>query len=66
MGNKLERLKSCPFCKGEVYITKNYCFGDWNPPELLVYCDRCGLHFGYMKHYSEKEIIKAWNSLVAL
>lgn len=54
-GNKMTKLKPCPFCGGEAYITNFDVFGGVR----YVVCKGCG---GRIQMPSEAEAITAWNN----
>lgn len=57
-----DKLKNCPFCGGEAYITNedNYGYVD---DEFLICCEKCGLQFGFANQYeTAEEAIEAWNT----
>ena len=57
-----DRLRECPFCGGEVYVSREDCYGNIDD-NYLVHCDECGLQFGFINQFeSEEEAIKAWNT----
>ena len=56
-----DKLKKCPFCGGEAYVSNEDCYGNVDD-NYLVHCDECGLQLGFTNQYvTEEEAIKAWN-----
>lgn len=52
----------CPFCGKNVEVTQEDCFG-FDNDEWLIYCNNCGLQFGFGKQYETKgKVIEAWNN----
>ena len=57
----MTEIKPCPFCGGEVYASREDCYGEVSD-YFMVHCDECSLQFGFSSQFeSEAEAIEAWN-----
>ena len=56
------KLKRCPFCGGEAYVSNEDCYGNVDE-YYLVHCTECGLQLGFTNQFcTEEEAIKYWNT----
>ena len=55
----MPKLKTCPFCGGEVAICQNYRDSEYEPIRYHIYCENdCLMDLQSMP---EKTIVELWN-----